>query len=270
MRIAVFQGPREGGPPDRNLERLRGAAREAARAGADLLIAPEMFLTGYNIGPTSVQALAEPPDGAAAMQAAEIAREAGIALLYGYPEREGEGRVYNSALLLDRAGRQLANHRKTHLFGDLDRGAFAPGQGPPTVAELEGVKVGILICYDVEFPENVRALALQGVEVVAVPTANMAPFSFVPLTLVPARAYENHLFVAYANRCGREGELQYIGLSCIVGPDGVDIARAGPGEEVIRADLDLARLRSAPPLNTYLKDRRPELYTALVPNRTIR
>jgi predicted amidohydrolase len=98
----------------------------------------------------------------------------------------------------------------------------------------------------------------------------MAPFSFVPLTLVPARAYENHLFVAYANRCGREGELQYIGLSCIVGPDGVDIARAGPGEEVIRADLDLARLRSAPPLNTYLKDRRPELYTALVPNRTIR
>jgi predicted amidohydrolase len=263
MRVAVFQGPLHGGAPDQNLGRLRRAARDAADAGAGLLIAPEMFLTGYNIGPEAVRGLAEPVDGPSATEAARIARSVGLALLYGYPELGPDGRVYNAAVLLDRQGRRLANHRKTHLFGALDRDAFAPGQGPPTVAEVDGLRLGILTCYDVEFPENVRTLALQGVELVAVPTANMAPYSFVPLTLVPARAYENHFFVAYANRCGREGELNYVGLSCIVGPDGQDLARADAGEGLISAELDLARFRSAPPLNTYLADRRPELYAGL-------
>jgi 5-aminopentanamidase len=263
MRIAVFQGPLDGGSPERNLERLDGVAREAASAGCRLLIAPEMFLTGYNIGPGAVRELAESVDGPSAARAAAIARAAGTALLYGYPELGPDGRVHNAAVLLDRDGRRLANHRKTHLYGALDRDAFAPGEGPPTVAEIGGLRLGVLTCYDVEFPENARALALQGVELVAVPTANMAPFSFVPLTLVPARAYENHLFVAYANRCGREGELDYVGLSCIVGPDGQDLARADAGEGLISAELDLARFRSAPPLNTYLADRRPELYAGL-------
>jgi 5-aminopentanamidase len=263
MRIAVFQGPEEGGAPARNLERLEQAARRAAVDGVRLLIAPEMFLTGYDIGPAAVARLAEPVDGPSASAAAEIARRAGVALLYGYPERGADGRVYNAALLLDRDGRRLANHRKTHLFGDLDRDAFAPGQGEPTVAELDGTRLGILICYDVEFPENVRLLALQGVELLAVPTANMVPYAFVCRSLVPVRAYENHLFLAYANRCGREGGLEYLGLSCIVGPDGQDLARAGDGEELIAAELDLALLRDRPPLNPYLADRRPELYRGL-------
>lgn len=263
MRIAVFQGPLEGGDVARNLELLAVRARQAADAGARLLICPEMFLTGYAIGPAAVAVLAEAVDGPSAARAAEIARGAGIALLYGYPERGADGRVYNAALLVDRDGRQQANHRKTHLFGALDRDAFAAGAGPPTVAELDGLKLGILICYDVEFPENVRLLALQGVALVAVPTANMAPFTFVCRALVPARAYENHLFLAYANRCGHEGELEYLGQSCIVAPDGTDLARAGPGEEMILADVDPARIASWRQNNPYLADRRPDLYGSL-------
>src|SRR4051795_11955326 len=108
MRIAVFQGPEEAGAPARNLERLEQAARRAAASGSRLLIAPEMFLTGYDIGPAVVARLAEPVDGPSATAAAEIARRAGVALLYGYPERGADGRVYNSALLLDRAGGRLA------------------------------------------------------------------------------------------------------------------------------------------------------------------
>ena len=91
----------------------------------------------------------------------------------------------------------------------------------------------------------------------------MVPYAFVCRSLVPVRAYENHLFLAYANRCGREGGLDYLGLSCIVGPDGQDLARAGDGEELIAAELDLALLRDRPPLNPYLADRRPELYRGL-------
>ncbi len=263
MRIALFQGSRERGTVAANLARLAGVARDAALGGAGLLICPEMYLTGYAIGPGAVRRLAEPADGPSATAAAGIARDAGIAVLYGYPELGGDGRVHNAALLLDRHGRRRAGYRKTHLFGSLDRDAFAPGDEAPAVVELDGLKLGILICYDVEFPESVRHLALQGAELVAVPTANMVPYSFVMRTLVPARAYENHLFVAYANRCGREGEIDYLGESCVVGPDGLDLARAGQGEELLLADLDLDLLRQRQPLNSYLADRRPELYGPL-------
>ena len=263
MRIAMFQGPFRDEGVQANLVRLEETARAAAGLGAGLLICPEMFLSGYAIGPERVRAAAEPVDGPAAARSAAIARDAGIALLYGYPELGEDGLVYNSALLLDRHGHRLANHRKTHLFSDLDRSAFAAGHGPPTLAEVDGMKVGVVICYDVEFPENVRALALAGAELVAVPTANMVPFSFVMEHVIPTRAYENHLFVAYVNRCGSEGSLEYLGGSCVCGPDGLDLARAGMAEAFLTADLDLARLRDRPPLNTYLADRRPELYAGL-------
>jgi predicted amidohydrolase len=263
MRIAVFQGPLESGDVAQNLNRLQRAAGEAAAQGARLLICPEMFLTGYNIGSKAVRRLAEPADGPSAMWAAGIAREAGLALLYGYPEAGEDGKIYNAALLVDRDGRRLANYRKTHLFGPDERDAFAPGDGPAAVAELDGIKLGILICYDVEFPENVRLLALAGADLVVVPTALMEPYGFVAKTMVSVRAYENQIFLVYANRCGQEGELSYYGLSCVVGPDGFDLARAGSGEALIVADLDPAQLAGSRALNPYLADRRPGLYGAL-------
>ena len=264
MRVALFQGPEQPGTVGDNLGRLRAAAGDAAARGARLLICPEMFLTGYNIGPDATRRLAEPVDGPSAQAAAAIAREHGLALLYGYPELAPDGSVYNAALLLDRDGRQLANHRKSHLFGDLDRSAFCAGSGAPTLAEIDGLRLGILICYDVEFPENVRLLALAGADFVAVPTALMEPYAFIPRALVPARAYENQVFMAYVNRCGREGELSYYGLSCIVGPDGIDLARAGEGEALLTADLEPERLAASRRINTYLRDRRPEVYRGLV------
>lgn len=262
MKIAIFQGPEQPGGIDANLDRLAQVARDAAGQGARLLIAPEMFLTGYHIGRESTRRLAEPADGPAAQRVAAIADDAGLALLYGYPERDGDS-VYNAAQLIDRDGRRLANHRKTHLFGDIDRSAFEAGQGPPTLAELDGLRLGILICYDVEFPENVRMLALNGADFVAVPTALMQPYTFIARSVVPARAYENQVFLAYANRCGRERELEYLGQSCIVAPDGSEPARAGGGEALIVGELDPATQTASRQLNTYLRDRRPELYSPL-------
>jgi predicted amidohydrolase len=265
MRIAIFQGPEQAQTPPQAVDLLARQAADAARRGARLLICPEMYLTGYNIGPEAARRLAEAPDGASAQAVMRIARKAGIAILYGYPELGPGGEVYNTAQLIDRGGRLAAAYRKTHLFGEIDRAAFSAGAALPEPVEFEGLKLGILICYDVEFPENVRTLALKGADLVAVPTALMQPFDIVARTIVPARAYENQVFLAYADRCGAEGELTYCGLSCVIAPDGSDLARAGRSEALIVADLDLDRLKQSRALNTHLADRRPALYRALAP-----
>ena len=264
MRIAIYQGPAEAGSIARNLDLLKARAMEAAGRGARLMICPEMFLSGYNIGPEQASRLAEPANGLALTRVAALARGSGIALLLGYPERGEDNAIYNAVRLIGRDGRSLANYRKCHLFGDLDRDMFRAGESPPAVIELDGIRVGLLICYDVEFPESVRLLALAGADLVAVPTALMKPFEVVARTVVPARAVENQVFLAYANRCGREGDLRYCGLSCVVGPDGADLVRAGRGEELVFADLDFDRLRAARALSPYLRDRRPDLYAPLV------
>ncbi len=263
MKVSVYQGPGAAGDVAANLATIAAQAERAADAGARLLIVPEMFLSGYNIGAAAIAERAEAADGAVAASIAEIAARHALAILYGYPERAGDA-VYNATQLIDRDGARLANYRKTHLFSDIDRNAFSPGDDNAVLAELDGWRIGILICYDVEFPENVRRLALAGADFVAVPTALMPPYDFVATHLVPARAFENGVFVAYANRCGAESDLAYLGLSCIVGPDGRDLARAeAAGEALITAELERARLDEWRGINTYLADREPSLYREL-------
>ncbi len=263
MKVSVYQGPGAAGDVAANVATIASAAERAAGDDARLLIVPEMFLSGYNIGPAAIAERAEASDGAAASAVAEIAARHGLAILYGYPERAGDA-VYNAAQLIARDGTRLANYRKTHLFSDIDHNAFSPGDDNAVLAGLDGWRVGILICYDVEFPENVRRLALAGADFVAVPTALMPPYDFVATHLVPARAFENGVFVAYANRCGGEGDLDYLGRSCIVGPHGRDLARApAAGEALITAELERALLDEWRGVNTYLADREPALYAAL-------
>ncbi|MEU3298273.1 carbon-nitrogen hydrolase family protein [Streptomyces sp. NPDC006678] len=266
LRTALLQSSGTPGDIAKNLEILDTRAAQAAAGGAGLLVCPEMFLTGYAIG-ADVPRLAEPADGPSAEAVAEIAVRHGIAVLYGYPERgtgADEERVYNAAQLIGPDGARLANYRKTHLFGCFEQEWFTPGDEPVVQADLGGLRVGLLICYDVEFPENVRAHALAGTDLLAVPTALMNPFRFVAEKLLPARAFESQMYVAYANRTGPEGEFDFAGLSCLAGPDGVTRARAGYGEELVTGDADPALLAASRADNPYLRDRRPGLYTSLV------
>ncbi|MDX3526256.1 carbon-nitrogen hydrolase family protein [Streptomyces sp. ID05-39B] len=262
MRIALLQSSGRPGSVVENLKVLDEAAGRAAAAGAGLLVAPEMFLTGYAIG-DDIARLAEPADGDSADAVADLAGRHGLAVAYGYPERDGET-VYNSAQLISADGVRLANYRKTHLFGCFERDHFTPGDQPVVQAELGGLTVGLMICYDVEFPENVRAHALAGTGLLVVPTAQMHPFQFVAESMIPVRAFENQMYVAYVNRVGREGEFEFVGLSTLAGPDGVARARAGREEELVFADADPAFVAASREANPYLKDRRPGLYGSLV------
>ncbi|MFG2432254.1 carbon-nitrogen hydrolase family protein [Streptomyces sp. NPDC048590] len=261
LRTALLQSSGRPGAVAENLAALDAAAARAAEAGARLLVSPELFLTGYAIG-DDVPTLAEPADGPGAREVAAIAVRHGLAVLYGYPERDGD-RIHNSAQLIGPDGIPLANYRKTHLFGAFEEKWFTPGDVPVVQAELDGIRIGLLICYDVEFPENVRAHALAGTELLLVPTALMHPFTFVAEAVVPVRAFESQLYVAYANRAGEEGEFDFTGLSCLAGPDGTARVRAGRGDELLVGEVDPGLLSASRAVNPYLRDRVPGLYGSL-------
>lgn len=270
MRIAVYQGPGADvslpaeARTAENLGIMAQTAREAAGKGVSLVVFPELFLTNYNIG-EAVRTLAEPADGPSAQRAAVVAKELGVALCYGFPERgcAGTDTVYNSLAVINGQGEMVATHRKSHLYGDEEHRYFTPGD-ELTIVKLEGWKLGLGVCYDVEFPEFIRSLALAGAEAVVISTALMEPYGFVAGQLVPARAIENQTYVIYANRCGTEANLTYCGLSCIVDPKGRVLARAGVEGEMLFADMTRDALAEAQQLNTYLRDRRPELYACPV------
>lgn len=244
LHIALWQTPHPASTVEA-LTRLDAAAAQARTQGAELLVTPEMFCTGYAIGAERVATLAEPADGPLAQAIARIAQQHGLAIVYGYPETNPKGHPFNAAQFIDADGVRRMNYRKTHLYGDLDRAQFSAGDSATRVFEWKGWRLGLLICYDVEFPEAVRGLALQGADAVLVPTANMVPFDEVQRLLLPARALENSLFLAYANACGTEDHLAYNGLSCVLGPDGLVLARAEAGTALLPATLDPAARQRA-------------------------
>jgi predicted amidohydrolase len=252
MRIAALQFEAKAGDPAANLARIEAAAGRAAEAGAKLLVAPELCLSGYGAGEAH-EAQAEPLDGPLVGRLQAIARNNGLAIITGFSERLGDA-IANSALFLD--GTRVVAYRKAFLYGDYEKDLFKPGRPETVIVEHAGLKIGMLICYDVEFPENVRRLALAGVDLVAVPTALPATehAPFIAHSIVPVRAFENQVHVAYVDLCGKDERFSYAGLSTVAAPDGRVLAQAGSGEELIFADIDPAGFEAAREENPYLAD----------------
>jgi len=239
------------------MDALSKTVARASDRRADLLLCPELFMTGYYLK-AEVNELAESIDGPFIRQACQLALKHRIMMVFGYPEKAGS-RIYNSAVVISSDGDVVANYRKLHLPGDFENSYFKPGNSYTTF-NIKGIKTGILICYDSEYPEAVRKLALEDTELLLVPTALSSPYPIVATKVIPSRAFENGIYIAYADFCGEDNELAYAGLSCIVDPNGNDLARAGNKEEILYAQIDtdeIVKARSALP---YLQQRRPDLY----------
>lgn len=255
MRIAALQMHAIAGDSEANIERIAAAAADAAAGGAKLLIVPELAVTGYGAGQAAFENLASPATGAVAERLGAIAQENRIAIVAGFAEQEGT-LIYNSALFTDGIGTN-AVYRKSHLYGDYERDVFKPGVPNSIMVELGGIRLGMLICYDVEFPENVRRLALAGADLVVVPTAlpKGSSGTFIANHMIQVRAFENQVFVAYINHCGADDNFTYAGLSRIAAPDGKLLAEApAEGETLLFAEVrpeDYAKSRAE---NTYLVD----------------
>lgn len=241
MRLALWQGTSPAADLDRACTEAGTALTAAAAMGASALVLPEVWLPGYNQPDIPDRAL--PLDSPPMRRLADAARRSRTALVVGYAERDG-ARIYNSAACFGPDGAVLANHRKLQLYGPRERAIFSPGDSYTTFRLGEEI-AAILICYDVEFAPHVKSLADSGVSLILAPTANMAPFTHVVRHTVPAMAANHGLTIAYANYCGREGDLNYVGGSLIAGPHGEVLAQAGETPALLVADLpprDPARL----------------------------
>jgi predicted amidohydrolase len=235
--------------PRGNVEMARAALAAAIDDGAQIVVLPELVNSGYVFESIDeARAAATTPDGdLLAGWAREAARNDAL-VIGGFCELGGDGRLYNSSALVGPEG-VIAVYRKLHLWGEEPRW-FTPGDQPAPVIQTSHGKIGLAVCYDLEFPELTRGLALGGAELIAIPTnwpREPQPPDGRPVlhSLGAITAYLNRAFVAVCDRCGIERGLEFEGGSVIAGPDGA--LRAGPvgdrGVETLHAEFDLASAR---------------------------
>lgn len=228
---------------------------EAIHACADdtqLVVFPETQLTGF---PTeqNIAAIAEPVDGPSVQAVQRAAREKNVSVAVGFAEA-ADGRFYNTTLLITPEGIAL-KYRKTHLWAS-DRGIFTPGDRYATCL-YKGVRVGLLICFDIEFPESARALGQLGAELIIVTNGNMDPYGPTHRTAIMGRAMENQAFAVMVNRMGEgDGDLVFAGGSAVVDPFGRLLLEAGREECRQIIELDLGQIAAARSDYRYLDDRR--------------
>ncbi|MFK5583251.1 nitrilase-related carbon-nitrogen hydrolase [Serinicoccus sp. LYQ131] len=271
MTVAACQvaGRVEGAPPVAELEH---AVALAAGRGARLVVLPELALSGYAFASRQeVQERAESRDGASVQLALRLSATHEVVVVLGFAERAGD-ELYSSAVVADR-GAVLGVYRKAHLW-DREKLFFSAGWDGPMVLDTSVGRVGVMVCYDLEFPEWVRRAAQAGAELLAVPVnwpllPRPRGERAIEVAKAQAAAAGYGVTIVVADRCGRERGVDWVGGSLVCGPDGyllagpatVDEDVAAPGVVTARVDPGASRRKELTELAHRWHDRRPELYT---------
>ncbi len=252
MRIAASQFDIVWEDPRASYARVEAFARSGVDQGIDLLVLPEMFATGFSMDPAIT---AEPKDGDTASFLRALAGDHQIGVLGGVVFQGAGKKGRNSALLVDRQGRDLAVYAKTHLFSFMDEHHHHEPGKEPELFELNGAKGTCFICYDLRFPELFR-LTAESCDVVFVIASWPSPRQQHWDILLPARAVENQQYVVGVNRIGHGGGLDFTGGSAIYDPQGNQLAHANDREELLIADIDPQTVKDVRRKMPFLKDRR--------------
>lgn len=278
MKLAVAQIEAVPLDPVANLRLTTEAVEQAAGQGAELVVLPELVASGYVLDDPSISDVAEPGDGTGATLSAWIAlaRRLDIALIGGYPERAGDS-LFNSVAVIDRTGSLRGGYRKLHLFG-AEKRRFTPGDLGLPAFELDGVRVGVIVCYDLRFPETMRLLAIESAaELIAVPTAWVVGFD-PTATPVDSRigqvdgalvqANLNQAFVACADHCGAGNGATFLGRSLIASPYGETLVGPLPAADpaVAVTEIDPVEVHRAQRRGDGISpraDRRTDVYTLI-------
>ena len=250
------------GKPTTNLKSIRELAERAARSEPHILCFPELATTGYSLN-ARWRKFSETIPGPTTEHLANIAEEFGFYLVCGIPELNPRSKeIFDSAVLFRPDGNIVGTYRKIHLW-KVERRYFTPGKRFQVFNTRVG-KIGLSICYDLEFPESARTLALQGAEIIVYSSAQPHPMEAHVDAYVRSRAGENCLFVCHSNRIGREGRTTFFGQSQIVSPECKVLAKLGRqrGVAMARLNLGMIRMLSRSEL-PYLKERVPSAYLPL-------
>jgi N-carbamoylputrescine amidase len=275
MRIAVVQLHCPPLDPGATAEATISAIDTAAAGGASLVVLPELATSGYVLDRAGLLAQAEGSVRCVGAWRA-AARRHGVTIVGGTTEVV-DGRLYNTAVVLDAAGEVVGRYRKLHLFGG-EQATFDPGDLGLPVFDVGGLRLGVLICYDLRFPEAMRILALQGAQVVAVPTAWVGGFD----RALPApdarigqvdgalvQANLNQVFVAIADQVGMTGPHTFLGRSLVIDPYGEPVlgpmAWDEPGVEIVEIDVaEAERAQNRGPGISPRTNRRTDVYGDLL------
>lgn len=253
FRAAAVQFDIRLGDTDHNLSYVLSEIKRLATEGVKLIVLSEMWSTGY----------AWRKLGGLSERTPEILKELMMAskkglIIGSMPEKDGND-IYNTAYVID-GGRLIGKYRKIHLFTPMKEDYFLkPGKETVLFRTSLG-KIGVLICYDVRFPELARKLTLEGAEMLVVPAEWPHPRLDHWKTILKARAIENQLFVIAANRCGKQGMVKFCGNSMIVNPWGEVVIKAGEEDATVIAEIDLGLVTKYRAEMPSLKSRRPEVY----------
>jgi len=256
ITAAAIQFTVQQGDTAANLTYIREALARVAGQGAQLVVLPEMWSTGFAY--RNLAELAQQTEAVVA-ELQELSTRHRLVIVGSQPEPADDGRVYNTAHVIDN-GRLVASYRKLHLFSLLGEDKAFKGGDEWCLAETSLGKIGVIICYDLRFPELSRRLALEGARVICVPAQWPKPRQEHWRTLLRARAIENQLYVVSCNACGMIGKLDFFGMSMVIDPKGELLADAGeqPGEIV--APLSWETMDAWRAQIPCFSDRRPELY----------
>jgi len=225
----------------------------------DVILFPEMWNTGYAL--TEISSLADENGKETIAMLSNFAKQHQVNIIGGsIAQKKGDG-VYNTIFAFNRKGELINDYSKLHLFRLMDEEKYLQAGDKLGLLEVDGVQAGMLICYDIRFPELTRSLALQGAQILFVPAQWPKPRLHHWKTLLTARAIENQMYVVACNRMGVSGETEFFGHSMVIDPWGEIIVEAGEEETILFGEIDLAlvsKVRSTIPI---FEDRRPSFYT---------
>lgn len=243
MHIALAQSP---GKLNGIEERINWAEKKLTsikNKKIDIIVFPELFTCGYNSG-NYIKKSAENRLGKSYKVFSKLANYFNIGISYGYAEKQGS-KIYNSSQFIDSNGLSLHNHRKLILEASGYESRYFISGNSIEIFKYKGFKISTLICYDAEFPETARIAAIKGAELLLVPTALSNHWNWVAEKMIPTRAHENGIFLAYANHCGKEKKISYLGSSFITSPNGTDLGRLKNKPGILTAKLNLSEVKIA-------------------------
>lgn len=260
MKVTISLGQMnvELGEPEKNLLTVVAMTAEAARRGSDVIVFPELWSTGYDL--EHAAQYATPVDAGMFKRVADLAREHDIFILGSCLSLLGEGQYGNTAVLFDRQGRVTGRYSKIHLFRLMQEEQYLTAGSETALVQTPWGRSGLAICYDLRFPELFRRYALDGAQVVFLPSEWPHPRLAHWQTLLRARAIENQMFVVACNRVGNSKDTDFFGHSCIIDPWGETIIAGGEQEMLLTAVIDTAVVAQVRRKIPVFDDRRPALY----------